>query len=115
MVLGVSELDSLRTQTQTVQSEYAAATSQTAAMMSLNLKLQSTASKNQAKNIDLEIKRIEAREARELLSIVQVSIMSSVEFHATDRIHAISRTCLKSTWNRIVMQLAATCCSSAWL
>lgn len=41
-------------------------------MMSLNLKLQSTASKNQAKNIELEIKKLEARETRELLGIVQV-------------------------------------------
>ena len=112
MIFAVSELDSLRTQTQTVQSEYAAATSQTAAMMSLNLKLQSTASKNQAKNIDLEIKRIEAREARELLTIVQVSIMSSSELLPLTK---FSHTCLKSTWNRIAMQPAATCYSSAWL
>ncbi len=41
-------------------------------MMSLNLKLQSTASKNQARHIDLEVKKIEAREARELLNIIQV-------------------------------------------
>ena len=41
--------------------------------MSLNLKLQSSASKNQARHIDLEVKKIEAREARELLNIVQVS------------------------------------------
>ena len=41
-------------------------------MMSLNLKLQSSASKNQARHIDLEVKKIEAREARELLTIVQV-------------------------------------------
>ena len=40
-------------------------------MMSLNLKLQSSASKNQARHIDLEVKKIEAREARELLSIIQ--------------------------------------------
>ncbi|KAA1478090.1 hypothetical protein DENSPDRAFT_787589 [Dentipellis sp. KUC8613] len=66
-----SELDALRTQTQTAQNESAAAASQSAAVMSMNLKLQSTASKNQAKNIDLEVKRIEAKEARELLSIVQ--------------------------------------------
>ena len=62
----------MRTQTQSAQSESAAAASQTAAVMSLNLKLQSTASKTQARNIDLEVKRIEAREARELLGIVQV-------------------------------------------
>lgn len=41
-------------------------------MMSLNMKLQSTASKNQARHIDLEVKKIEAREAREFLNIVQV-------------------------------------------
>ncbi|KAG5654154.1 hypothetical protein H0H81_006866 [Sphagnurus paluster] len=65
------ELDDLRAQTQTAQNESATAASQTAAMMSLNLKLQSSASKNQAKNIDLEIRSLEARETRELLSIVQ--------------------------------------------
>ncbi|KAG6879324.1 hypothetical protein C0992_003541 [Termitomyces sp. T32_za158] len=65
------ELDDLRTQTQTAQTESATAASQTAAMMSLNLKLQSSALKNQAKNIDLETRGLEAREARELLSIIQ--------------------------------------------
>ncbi|RPD64767.1 dynactin [Lentinus tigrinus ALCF2SS1-6] len=66
-----TELDTLRAETQTAQHESATAASQTAAMMSLNLKLQSTASKNQARHIDLEVKKIEAREARELLNIVQ--------------------------------------------
>ncbi|KAJ7246396.1 dynein associated protein-domain-containing protein [Mycena rebaudengoi] len=65
------ELDSLRTQTQVAQTESQTAASQSAAMMSLNLKLQSSASKNQAKNIELEIKKMEARETRELLNIVQ--------------------------------------------
>lgn len=68
-----SELDSLRTQTQSAQDASQTAASQTAAMMSLNLKLQSSASKNQAKNIELEIKHLEARESRELLGIVQVT------------------------------------------
>ncbi|TBU58180.1 dynactin [Dichomitus squalens] len=66
-----TELDTLRAETQTAQHESATAASQTAAMMSLNLKLQSSASKNQARHIDLEVKKIEAREARELLNIVQ--------------------------------------------
>lgn len=66
-----SELDSLRAQTQVAQTESQTASSQSAAMMSLNLKLQSSASKNQARNIELEIKRMEARETRELLNIVQ--------------------------------------------
>ena len=70
-----SDLDALRTQTQTAQNESATAASQTAAMISLNLKLQSSASKNQAKLIELEIKKLEARETRELLSIVQVRHM----------------------------------------
>ncbi|KAJ7254323.1 dynactin [Mycena haematopus] len=66
-----SELDTLRAQTQVAQTESQTAASQSAAMMSLNLKLQSSASKNQARNIELEIKRMEARETRELLNIVQ--------------------------------------------
>jgi dynactin 1 len=40
----------------------------------MNLKLQSTVSKSQAKNIDLELGTIEAREARELLGIIQVGV-----------------------------------------
>lgn len=59
-------------QTQNAQTESAMAASQTATVMSLNLKLQSTASKNQAKNIDLELRKWEAKEGKELLSIIQV-------------------------------------------
>ncbi|KAH7886311.1 dynein associated protein-domain-containing protein [Phlebopus sp. FC_14] len=66
-----SELDILRTQTQTAQHESATAASQSAAMMSLNLKLQSSAAKNQARSVELELRKLEAREARELLGIVQ--------------------------------------------
>lgn len=43
--------------------------------MSLNLKLQSSAQKNQARTIDLEVKSIEAKECRELLSIIQVGFI----------------------------------------
>ncbi|KAF8555146.1 dynactin [Imleria badia] len=66
-----SDLDNLRTQTQTAQHESATAASQTAAMMSLNLKLQSSAAKNQAKTVELEIRKLEGKESRELLGIVQ--------------------------------------------
>jgi dynactin 1 len=69
------ELDSLRTQSQTATEESAKAASQTAAMMSLNLKLQSSASKSHARAIEFELKKIEAREAQELLSIVQVGTL----------------------------------------
>ena len=68
-----SELDNLRAQTQTAQHESATAASQTAAMMSLNLKLQSSAAKNQARTVELEVRRLEAKESRELLAIVQVT------------------------------------------
>ncbi|KAI9454911.1 dynein associated protein-domain-containing protein [Lactarius psammicola] len=66
-----SELETLRSETQNAQTESAAAASHTAAIMSLNLKLQSTASRNQARNIDHELKRIEASETKEWLNIVQ--------------------------------------------
>jgi dynactin 1 len=62
----------LRSETQNAQNESAVAASHTAAIMSLNLKLQSTASRNQARNIDHELKRIEANETKEWLNIVQV-------------------------------------------
>jgi dynactin 1 len=41
------------------------------------MKLQSSAAKNQAKNIDLEIWKLDARESKELLSIVQVRPLNS--------------------------------------
>lgn len=68
-----SDLDNLRAQTQTAQHESATAASQTAAMMSLNLKLQSSAAKNQAKIVDLEVRKLEAKESREMLGIMQVT------------------------------------------
>lgn len=64
-----SELDALRSQTQTAQSVSAAAASQTAQAMALNLRLQSHASKAHARTLELELARLEAREAREMLSI----------------------------------------------
>ncbi|KAF8589530.1 hypothetical protein K439DRAFT_1332697 [Ramaria rubella] len=66
-----SELDNLRAETQTAQTESATQASKASQIMSMNLKLQSSVSKNQAKNIDIELRKIEAMEARELLSIVQ--------------------------------------------
>jgi dynactin 1 len=66
-----SELETLRSETQNAQNESAAAASHTAAIMSLNLKLQSTATRNQTRNIDHELKRIEANETKEWLNIVQ--------------------------------------------
>jgi hypothetical protein len=50
--------------------------------MSLNLKLQSSAAKNQARAVELEIKKLEARERGELLGIVQVGFFSSCTVYA---------------------------------
>ncbi|KAF9055788.1 dynein associated protein-domain-containing protein [Panaeolus papilionaceus] len=66
-----TELDNLRTQTQTAQNQSATAASQAASVMSLNLKLQSSAQKNLARTIDLEVRSLEAKEAKELLAIIQ--------------------------------------------
>ncbi|TFK65445.1 hypothetical protein BDN72DRAFT_824554 [Pluteus cervinus] len=66
-----NEVEALRSQTETAQNESAAAASQAASIMSMNMKLQSTASKNQARHVELEVKKIEARETKELLGIVQ--------------------------------------------
>lgn len=70
--LAVSDLDTLRAETQNANEKSASAATQTAAMLSLNFKLQTTASKNHAKQIELEVKTIEAREVKELLTIIQV-------------------------------------------
>ena len=70
----ISELDTLRAETQNANEKSASAATQTAAMLSLNLRLQSTASKNHAKQIELEVKTIEMREVKELLTIIQVNL-----------------------------------------
>lgn len=70
----VRELDALRAQTENAQHESATAASQSAAMMSLNMKLQSSASKQQARHIEIELAKIQARESKELYEIVKVHI-----------------------------------------
>ena len=72
MLLVVNELDTLRAETQNANEKSASAATQTAAMLSLNLRLQSTVSKNHIKQIELEVKTIEAREVKELFTIIQV-------------------------------------------
>ncbi|KIJ51351.1 hypothetical protein M422DRAFT_26769 [Sphaerobolus stellatus SS14] len=66
-----SDLDTLRTESQSAQTESLTQASKASQIMSMNLKLQSNISKSQAKTIDLELRKLEAREAREFLSIVQ--------------------------------------------
>ena len=110
-----SELDTLRTQTQTAQNESATAASQAAAMISLNMKLQSSAAKNLARNIELEIQKLEARESKELLGIVQVSILSIVLRSSTHTYACYSHTFLNFTSNRTLKQHTAISFSFASL
>lgn len=51
---------------------------QSQTMLNLNLKLQSSATKAQAKTIDLELKKLEATQAMEHLAIVQVRSRDSL-------------------------------------
>jgi hypothetical protein len=107
-----SDLDALRTQTQTAQNESATAASQTAAVMSLNLKLQSSASKNQAKLIELEIKKLEARETRELLNIVQVRNLLHRSCQGLLKVDLFSHICHNYMSSQTVTLQAATSSSS---
>ncbi|QRW00779.1 Dynein associated protein [Ceratobasidium sp. AG-Ba] len=66
-----SDLDTLREENQIHQTESSAQASQSAAIMSLNMRLQSSAAKNQAKNIEFELRKLDAAQAREWLGIVQ--------------------------------------------
>lgn len=90
----ISELDTLRAETQNANEKSASAATQTAAMLSLNLRLQSTASKNHAKQIELEVKTIEAREVKELLTIIQV--IHPIRYHSAllNTLAAISPRCV---------------------
>jgi dynactin 1 len=68
----ISDLDALREQNQVQQNEYQTSAAQSAAVMSLNMRLQSSALKSQVKNIDFEIRKLESRQAKEMLEICQV-------------------------------------------
>ena len=70
----VSKLDTLRAETQNANEKSASAATQAAVMLSLDLNLRSTAPKNHAEQIELEVKTIETREAKELSTIIQVTL-----------------------------------------
>jgi hypothetical protein len=66
-----SDLDALREENQLHQTESSAQASQSAAILSLNMRLQSSAAKNQAKNIEFELRKLDAAQSKEWLGIVQ--------------------------------------------
>ncbi|KZO99357.1 hypothetical protein CALVIDRAFT_477249 [Calocera viscosa TUFC12733] len=67
-----ADIEYLRNQQTTQQTEAQALNNQSQAILALNMKLQSTVAKNQAKNIDLELRRLDASQAKEHLQIVQL-------------------------------------------
>jgi dynactin 1 len=71
--LTCSEIDDLRDQHAEVQQETATTSKEAQALMNLNMKLQSTASKAQNKTIELELKRLEAAQLAQHLRVVSVS------------------------------------------
>lgn len=80
-------------------------------MMSLNMKLQSSVAKNQARNIDMELRKIEAREAKELLSIIQVRLLLVHDIFLVLLNYLPSLTCLKFILSPIPMPRTAICSS----
>jgi Dynein associated protein len=83
--------------------------------MSMNFKLQSAASRNQARNIDHELKRIEANELKEMLDIVQVRFLSVQVHDCCLQTAYDSCICLKFTLKLTSMQRDAMSFSREWL
>lgn len=67
-----SDLEDMRASQQITETEANDLTSRSRAMLDLNMRLQVSASKAQVKAIDLELRRMEAQESAEHLSIVQL-------------------------------------------
>ncbi|CEG82120.1 Putative Dynactin 1 [Rhizopus microsporus] len=66
-----NDLEHLKHKEVSQQSERRTLSSQSQAMMSLNIQLQSTVMKAQAKSIDLELRKLEAQQANDRLSYIQ--------------------------------------------
>ena len=82
--------------------------------MSLNLKLQSSASKNQARSIDLELAKWEAKEHKEMLEIIQVSILFRLNPNSCWLTEQHSHICRRSMLTPTMMPLGVTCSSNGW-
>jgi len=71
--ISCSELIVLRTKYHETEAETANLSTQSRTMLNMNLKLQNSASKTQARALDLELAKIEAKVAREQVEMVEVS------------------------------------------
>lgn len=72
-----TDLEEMRTSQQLTEAEANDLTSRSKAMMDLNLRLQTSATKAQVKAIDLELGKLEAEESAEHLSIIQLFLPES--------------------------------------
>jgi dynactin 1 len=72
LALGHSEMDSLRQLHESQITETAALSIQSQTVINMNLRLQSSATKAQAKAIDMELQKLDATQALEHLAIVRV-------------------------------------------
>lgn len=68
-----SDLDLMREQQTAAQTDVQQLSSQSQAMLSLNMKLQNTVMKTQVKTLDLELRRLDAQQAVERLNITKAS------------------------------------------
>ena len=73
----ISEIEDLRLQQMTQEHETAATSEQAQALMNLNIKLQTSATKAQSKTIEMELKRLEAAQLAEQSRIITVSLTIS--------------------------------------
>lgn len=69
----ISEIEELRLQQVHQENETAATSEQAQALMNLNIKLQSSASKAQAKTIEMELRKLETAQLAEQSRIITVS------------------------------------------
>ncbi|KAL4803491.1 dynein associated protein-domain-containing protein [Aspergillus unguis] len=74
-----ADLEDMRASQQITEAEATDLTARSRAMMDLNLKLQSSVAKSQTKTIDIELKRIEAEEDTQHLSIVKMYLPEDFE------------------------------------
>ncbi|SCZ96495.1 BZ3500_MvSof-1268-A1-R1_Chr8-2g10234 [Microbotryum saponariae] len=84
-----SDLEQLRHHQASQQSESASLTSQSQAMLNLNLKLQSSMLKGQVKTIDLELRKLDARQASEHLAIVRPYLLPAFFDNDSDAVDAL--------------------------
>ncbi|SGY89595.1 BQ5605_C039g11758 [Microbotryum silenes-dioicae] len=84
-----SDLEQLRHHQASQQSESASLTSQSQAMLNLNLKLQSSMLKGQVKTIDLELRKLDAQQASEHLAIVRPYLLPAFFDNDSDAVDAL--------------------------